>query len=62
MQTGGKGCYLGGSVGLSILPAQRGGTMKKWQKLLLSASVVIAISASFMIVLLPIITMDQKWG
>lgn len=36
--------------------------MKKWQKLLLSASVVIAISASFMIVLLPIITMDQKWG
>lgn len=35
--------------------------MRKWQKLLMTASVVIAISASFVIVFLPVLTLD-KWG
>lgn len=35
--------------------------MKKWQKLLSSKGAILAMTASFAVVLLPIL-MDHKWG
>jgi len=35
--------------------------MKKWQKLLSSKGAILAIAASFVVVLLPVMTVN-KWG
>jgi hypothetical protein len=36
--------------------------MKKWQRLLSSKGTILAITASFAIVLLPLLALDVRWG